>query len=62
MDMAYMLEVGIPDALGFIIRMADIVTHMRRLAAEFTHSAHEFLFPFAQGPGQPGIKRLKHLK
>jgi len=40
-DMAHLLEVWVPDALGFIIGVADIVTDMRRFAAKFTYSAHE---------------------
>jgi hypothetical protein len=39
--MTYLLQIGVPDALGFIICVADIVTDMRRFAAKFTYSAHE---------------------
>jgi len=52
-DMTYLLEVGIPDALAFIVRMADIVTDMRCLAAEFTYSAHESSFLSHKGRGNP---------
>jgi hypothetical protein len=59
--MTYLLQVGIPDALGFIVRMADIVADMRRFAAEFTYSAHESFFLSHKGGGGPiySIKTLK---
>jgi hypothetical protein len=47
--MAHLLEVGIPNALGFVIGMADIVTYMRRFAAKCTYSAHESGFLSHQG-------------
>ena len=51
--MAHLLEVGIPNALGFIIGMADIVTDMRRFAAKCTYSAHESGFLSHQGWNAP---------
>jgi hypothetical protein len=36
-----LLEIGIPDAFGLVVRMADVVAYMRRFAAEFTYSAHD---------------------
>jgi len=43
-DMPYLLQLWIPNALGLVICMADVVTDMRRLAAEFTYSAHDSSF------------------
>ena len=40
-DMPYLLEIRIPDAFGLIIRVADVIPYMRRLAAELTYSAHD---------------------
>jgi len=42
--MPYPLKVWIPNALGLVICMADVVTDMRRLAAKFTYSAHDSSF------------------
>jgi hypothetical protein len=39
--MPHLLEVRIPDTFGLVICMADVVTYMRGLAAEFTYSAHD---------------------
>ncbi len=43
-DMPYLLEVGIPDALRFIVGVADVVPDVGRLAAEFANSAHDSSF------------------
>ena len=43
-DMPYLLQIRIPNALGLVVCMADVVTNMRRLAAEFTYSAHDSSF------------------
>jgi hypothetical protein len=43
-DVPYLLQIRIPDSLGLVICMADVVTDMRRLAAEFTYSAHDSSF------------------
>jgi hypothetical protein len=49
MHMTHILQVGIPDALGFVVRMADIVADMRRFAAEFTYPAHEYTILSSKG-------------
>lgn len=43
-DMPYLLQIRIPNSLGLVICVADVVTDMRRLAAEFTYSAHDSSF------------------
>jgi hypothetical protein len=42
--MPHLLQVGIPDTFGLVICMADVVTYMRRFAAEFAYSAHDSRF------------------
>lgn len=42
--MPYLLQIWIPNALGLVICMADVVTDMRRLAAKYTYSAHDSSF------------------
>jgi hypothetical protein len=39
-----LLEVGIPDALGLVIRVADVISDVGSLPAEFTYSAHNRCF------------------
>jgi hypothetical protein len=39
-DMADGLEVRVPDPLGLVVGMADIVAHLRSLSAEVTLAAH----------------------
>jgi len=50
--MPHLLEVGIPDTFGLVICMADVVAYMRRFAAEFTYSAHNYTF-LSHGAGHP---------
>ncbi len=38
--MPHLLEVGVPDTLGLIVRVADVIPDLGRLAAEVTNSAH----------------------
>jgi hypothetical protein len=50
--MPHLLEVGIPDTFGLVICMADVVAYMRRFAAEFTYSAHDYRI-LSTEPAQP---------
>jgi hypothetical protein len=43
-DMPYLLEIGIPDALGLVICVADVISDMGCLPAELTNSAHNQCF------------------
>jgi len=36
--MPNLLQVGVPDALGLVVGMTDVVAHVRRLSAEFACS------------------------
>ncbi len=36
LHVAHLLEIGIPDAFGFIVGVAYVVANMRGFAAEFT--------------------------
>ncbi len=38
--MPHLLEVGVPDSLGLIVGVADIISHGWSFPAEFTNSAH----------------------
>ncbi len=53
--MPHLLQIGIPDALGLIVGMADVIPNMGRLAAEITHSAHGFSFLSVLRPCLPGV-------
>jgi hypothetical protein len=50
--MAHLLKIGIPDAFGFIVGMAYVVSHMRGLAAEIANSAHN-RYSFREGRMRP---------
>lgn len=43
-DMPYLLEVGIPDTLGLVICVADVISDMGCFPAELTNSAHNQCF------------------
>jgi hypothetical protein len=39
--MSHLLKVGVPDALGLIVCVADIISHGRCLPAKFANTAHD---------------------
>jgi len=46
MQVADLLEIGVPNAPGFVVGVAHVVSHVRRLPAEFTLSTHVLDIPF----------------
>jgi hypothetical protein len=42
--MAHRLKIGEPDALGFVVRMADVIAYVRLFTAEFAFPAHDVFF------------------
>ncbi len=39
-NVPHLLQVGVPYTLGLVVRVADVISDLGRLAAEVTNSAH----------------------